>query len=194
MFPHTYRAYWREQGATDWNETQSPSPITWNTELIPGQTPLYTGGGNNGVEYQLHCEVYTKFFADRQWQFYWNPIILDSFTGTCSLIDSGRRPFSCSDGESFYEPVATRSNAAPVIITNGCFPVWPIRNARFIRVDGQPDNSGPQPTEESCITTFSTGLIVTRPECIEVALNPPDECPCCKELLPKTNSILSRLG
>lgn len=206
MYPYTYRAYWREVGATEWNLIESPSPITWNTQNIPASNPSGFQGGQCLVTYTAYGTFEGQCIPGaRNW-------VSGGIPGrVLGMVrnGSGWRILS-STSNVLFAPVNPQTGAQIYTLTDPSVCPWINYNAQLntaisavmthvVRNDGNPDNCGNHSSYNpgnpaSCITTFSTGLIVTRSECIEVTLNPPNECPCCTELLPKTNSILSRLG
>lgn len=211
MFAYTYRAYWREQGATDWNEIQSSSPITWGTEITPpSDASGYEGGQCTGVNYQVYfgatgrstnCSGVTVSPRTRAY----GPVSTPRAGPIGQIVAIGVNPTNCGFGN--WAIRVFRPNGQLYFGGTGFFSPGVSGNARIeldtfnvgvVRIDGQPDNCGNNEfynpgSGGECITTFSTGLVVTRPQCIEVTTAPP-ECPCCGDLLPKANSILARLG
>src|SRR5688572_12642327 len=51
MSTYTYEAFWREQGATEWNRITSSSPITWTQEVT--QSSPYPNGQCSGSKYRV---------------------------------------------------------------------------------------------------------------------------------------------
>lgn len=220
MYQFTYRAYWRDQGATDWNLIESPSPITWTQETTPASEPTGVLGGQCNSVYTVNgtweIQVRSANVA---------PTEAGYAPGTWTVSNTSTAPrgpirgifntpqvsgllvvqlgVTLSSGPSFMNVYPTGSSGTAHYwngINRNATTRW-VRNVvitQMTRRGGLPDNCGNSPdynpgSAGECITTFSTGLIISRPECIEVTTNPP-ECECCSELLPKTNSILSRLG
>lgn len=219
MYAYTYRAFWREVGATAWNEIQSPSPITWEQVEIPA-VPASPGvvGGQCPAQYTVRYEVRFRNSSATSGG-PWN-----AWTVATTLIQSSAyygpieypvkiitvRTLASVHNRDIKFELATRTAAGVREVkylnlggsstrqfhtNNG--ESWEFRNFTVAKVSGV-DNCGNSPgysagTPASCITTFNTGLIVERPLCIEITTAPP-ECECCTELLPKANSILARLG
>jgi len=199
MFAHTYEAFWREQNSSTWNRITSPSPITWNQVVNPAVTPVFPfRGGQCPGNYDI-AATWTE----------WN----SSCTTTprsSSYVGSGAGPFTGQITQNNWPHL--KCAAAPYTdhfltgpnLAGGRMRIIPgvgrgvrLDSVTFRRANGQPDNCGdPQPTtagqEGNCQTTFSTGLVITRPQCIVVVTSIP-ECPCCTSMLPRANAILARL-
>lgn len=204
---YTYRAYWREQGATAWNLIESSSPITWNhvvTQPQQSQPLPYTGGQCQKL-YRVRGEWRTTWFFNcstgasggiGSWLSFETEF---NVPGPLGGITVTRRTPACGGFDGHTVLIGTPQGPRIIFNRDGTGVINRGVEVRIIGVDAADsnDNCGNLPgygdTAASCTTTFSTGLIISRPQCIEVTLSPP-ECPCCKELLPKANAILARLG
>lgn len=193
----SYSAWWREIGSEEWNQIDSSEPITWTQEIIPINPPA------------INCELYYVSWAYSAtiWRPTQQQTLTDSGTAIgpfrAALINpriaffrtsgagyiqtrfqfnhSGTSGTSCSQGTYLY------SSGFKVSGINSTFQTQYITN--FIDFNYWP--VGSEPLTE-CKTTFSTGLVITRPDCIEVTTTPP-ECPCCGDMLPGATRILNRL-
>lgn len=168
----TYSAWWREIGASEWNAVHSESPISWTQGIEQGQCL----GRYRGV-----ITYYNDFFQwvrNRTTAWLAGPITEYSFTYISTVVISGypREYWDLRLRNASGATVVRRCNLHP----SRQYTVFPLQPENFV------DDCG------DCITTFSTGLVVKRPQCIEVALIPP-ECPCCGDMLPVATRILNRL-
>lgn len=224
MYPYIYRAYWREQGAVDWNLIESPSPITWSQETIePSGESGFQGGQCSGIRYNIFgTGTFRRSSGSTTWADNWQDLAwranTNGGTGAAGPVKGFQLAFYAT-GNTYFIRVAYASTSLtdfqpfaysttnPIHLYDGRnLPgvsgsrVWAqnYRITSVVRRDGLPDNCGNSSdyspgSSGECITTFSTGLIISRSQCIEVTLEPP-ECECCSELLPKANAILSRLS
>lgn len=201
MYAFTYRVYWKEKNATNWNTIESSSPISWIQEVTPASQSNNFIGGQCPSRYQVKTDcIVTVISCSNGAISFSGPIdasglidgpiggifIESSASGACGSTGGqvlGIDRNGIRTGLGFLAGTSNLGNR--VQYTNVVHTVTP--------VDGQADNCGNLPAVDgSCKTTFSTGLIITKPECIEVSTEIP-ECPCCAGLLPKANAILARL-
>ncbi len=190
----SYSAWWRYVGSEDWTELTSADPITWTQSIEQGKC--------NGP-YDATAFVFREMLERRWWQPSYLGIIPQYYESTVRVLGpiQGLITAVRSDGVRVLAFVGTNVSGQPynVLTSLGGDPSACVTNptsfrncrsgiARIVRPPGntQPDNCG------NCITTFSTGLVITAATCIEVTLTPP-ECPCCGEMLPVASSILTTL-
>lgn len=165
-----YTAYWRYKDSDEWHKIVSSEPITWNQEIERYQCPiLYQGRANHTNHLGSPSTAITGWVL--------GPItgygLTFQFSTPGSRNPSTYYTFYLQGATSWSGTIRTRINT-PVTLVD-------------LITQGEPDDCG------NCVTTFSTGLVITAPECIEVTPNQP-ECPCCGELIPKATHILSMLG
>lgn len=196
MTTYTYEAYWREQGATSWNKITSSSPITWSQELTGGSP--YTNGQCDLSKYQVSISVRNRDGGISVL----NRIALGpiggarcfSVTSTNHQVQLLSRGINNSSGATCASSVTAGGSAwRSAGLAGSLYNPSLGATATVVAISACPNQPDDCATAGECKTTFSTGLVVTKPQCIEVTASPP-ECPCCKELLPKANAILARLS
>ncbi|MGG6237228.1 hypothetical protein ACQ4N7_01205 [Nodosilinea sp. AN01ver1] len=193
---YTYRAYWREQGDSEWNTVTSNQPISWQQQIIPG-----SGNPQAGGDFSKYGGVTISGFSINNNRTITLNVLSYSFRWTYSDA-----PAAYPNGQPYYggysligidcigNTVMIPELRSITYYENGS--IYSDNNAisslRFIgsEVCGPGEDF---PGVDKCQTTFSTGLVVTREQCIEVTLEPQDECPCCTALLAKASAILARL-
>jgi len=184
-----YVAYWREVGGSEWNEVHSESPITWTQELEKGKC---TGA------YRVTAYVY----REQRKTYWWLPgyveIVPQYYESTVTI--NGPIQGWTTDGAGYLCVIGTLDGSPYTVRTGLPGEPWPcVTNPNgwqncsggIVRIERPVGSTLPDDCGD-CITTFSTGLIVTKPQCIEVTLIPP-ECPCCSEMLPIATRILTTL-
>lgn len=192
-----YVVYWKKASEEVYHKISSDSPITWNQliETLSEPNPLEGGdftnrGGltvsayslnNNrqvtydvvsyrfGWEYSTGSAVYPN---GRPWYGYYS-LFAVLCTGQDTTISSIREIIYYEDGRIYRDTNLMYTFSA----TNygACNP-----------------NIPPPTSSTVCKTTFSTGLVITEEECIDVRTEPPG-CECCAVLMPKATKILGML-
>lgn len=191
MFSYTYEAFWRESSSTPWNKITHSAPITWNQVTTPAS------GGSGFLGGQCPTTRYLFDFRGFQGgrvvsQGTWDLMGPMRYVNLSGWTGGGPNP--CAPGE--FRQIRVRGGDGVIFsITTGCDVSGFIFNVRPLwgganNCGNSPDYS--PPSSGGCTTTFNTGLVIARPTCIQVVNSIP-ECPCCKPMLPKVNSILARL-
>lgn len=178
VFPNPYIVYWRYADSMSWNTIVSDQPITWAQETKPKSvTPP---PGSDCQPYYLTAYVYwstnaptktsprinittgVNTIAIRVPIQYTPPYIVTTPTGiTYPMFDiyqSGR--FGACNLLAYKVDWGAQQASYNATIDDWVLYIWPA-------------NTGTTPPTE-CVTTFSTGDVITADKCIIVTETPPD--------------------
>lgn len=192
-----YIVFWKEATESTWHKLVSPYPISYTQNITP---PSFKAGQCAGVHYVLQLiEDQLAFDANC------NPnqgnggiSQTGSLVGPITKVDVYVHTQGCGRNSYIWEFYNSRGEGRGRTTLDSFSFRFLTRppTVRLVRTDGQIDTCG-SAVAGSCETKFvsngQTIATITKAECVLVSESNPNECDCCEEMIPKANSILSRL-